>query len=151
VWSCGVRKRLGGRPVVSHICQKRADMGHPALVAGMEPKARSFKNETWATNSKSGGRSLFFDRRSHGLRPTQGNENGSCSATTVHGSEASWRELRFLSRYSRPEACALGRKRFVQLYRMSLFCSANRRSALAPSPSRSSLRHMLVRWFSTVR
>jgi hypothetical protein len=29
---------LGGRPAVSHICQNRADMGHPAVVAAMEPK-----------------------------------------------------------------------------------------------------------------
>ena len=35
----GALKRHEGRAAVSHICQKQADMGHPASVEGMEPKA----------------------------------------------------------------------------------------------------------------
>ena len=41
VRSCGTRDSLRGRPVVSHICQNQADMGHPALVAGREPKSEA--------------------------------------------------------------------------------------------------------------
>jgi hypothetical protein len=32
---------LRGRPAVSHIWQNRADMGHPAIGEGIEPKSRS--------------------------------------------------------------------------------------------------------------
>jgi hypothetical protein len=37
----GSRSWLEGRPAESHICQNRADMGHPAVVAGIERKKRS--------------------------------------------------------------------------------------------------------------
>jgi len=38
--TAGPAAGLRGRTAESHICQKRADMGHPAVVAGLERKKR---------------------------------------------------------------------------------------------------------------
>jgi hypothetical protein len=38
--TAGPAAGLRGRPAESHICQNRADVGHPAVVAGLERKKR---------------------------------------------------------------------------------------------------------------
>jgi hypothetical protein len=179
VRSCGVRKRLGGGLWYPTSAKSGQIWGTRPLWRGWSPKRIPSKTRPGPPTQSPEVAVCFSTGEVMGFGPPKVMKNGSYSATSLSGRAPlpfvistgaqrsgeicgpSWecfstgRSLLERAAVSFPgtralEACGLRRKRFVQLYRMSLFCSANRSSALAPSPSRSSLRHMLVRWFSTV-